>query len=266
MMWRSMMPLTSSSQRHSPITPLCSLIPCPRPPSQSSTDKPLFSTYSLRSSMANANHSSRKHTCDFEHTPKGMRWLCSSVAYKFADGKLIEFDRGHKPNAPLNGTQAITVDMEDLPILRESVWIGVLVCTCMIVLVQYGSCRRVISGTSVWIKQKQRKVFEARINLNHPNLPALKHMWKQVFLIWLSFQNFQSVLQCTCVCERIHAHVRLSTFTSCVSVWRISVRHSKPARCVMTACEKRWACVCVCFWCVEKCVCVCVHMLAQSSR
>lgn len=45
----------------------------------------------------------------------------SSVAYELADGNLIEFDRGHKPNAPLNRTQAITVDTEDWPVLHESV-------------------------------------------------------------------------------------------------------------------------------------------------
>lgn len=116
----------------------------------------------------------QEHTCDFEHTPKGMKWLCSSVAYKLAGGKLIEFDRGHKPNAPLNRTQAITVDMEDLPVLHESVWIGVFVSTCMSVLVRYGSCCGVISGTSVWIRRRERWVFELRINL----ITQISQLWR----------------------------------------------------------------------------------------
>lgn len=66
------------------------------------------------------------------------------------------------------------------------------------------------------------------------------------------------------VCERAHVRVRLHTFTSCVSIWWISVRRSKPASCVMTACEKRRARVLV--FDVLKSVHACVHMLAQSSR
>lgn len=52
--------------------------------------------------------------------------------------------------------------------------------------------------------------------------------------------------KCVCVCERAHVRVRRCTFTSCVSIWWMSLRHSKPASCVMTACEKLHACARVC--------------------